>query len=924
MPLSLDLPILDRETFVIYNNKLDRYKFQSTETQRFRLYIHFIEVIEQNMVQPLPPPRTYRAKTRLARCRARQKALRKSSSGSNSNEGTRANDCNGENEIGKFQMKSPAQKKIDTSGEDVPSPWVQFDSGTDISTSWSGESEAPEAVEVEINRAPAIHSRWISEPINDDMQEVPVIPLPAPSSVSQNRASSRLSGAPPLRPRDTNAIPRTRGGRSTLNSSNGNNSFDGNGKMKGPQLKVVSRPIESSRGRGGRGDDTRRARSTSRSRRTRGRSRSIIRVNMSEHSKSDSSLGSEDKNPETSSRSMETIASKDENSSVGSSGSRSRRRRERSLSILRARRNGTRNTTISTTRSRSLSVTSSRSASTAKIGNLKPDKTNDHDHGPELEQQSSSSMEESDTSTISGPRRQRFSSPARHSRLRRLESPPPAKFRTRGQSLDPRSYRTPGLTLEPHSRRNRGQSLEPQPLRTERQSLEPQPLRTERQSLEPQPIANPAENGNSTNTTVAESRYSVSLPSPFLTRTLLTSSVYHNQATGIWITTINMNQRSNVTRSNAAKYLKAFSFQTEREARESAYANAPAKMAPFDANPRCFMCDTKFAVLRRASHCRNCGVCICNSCSVSWNKLSVPETFNVKNEKSIKVCKSCDSLSKMFRKSLVDADYERALTIYNTGNINLRCQFMTMKGAEAMLPIHCAAEGGSLRLLQWLVDVHFCPIKRIRTGNRNKQNLEDELITTSKGRSILEIAMAGKHVDILNYLVNDKKISFDGIRSLDVALGALEAVLFAFPNRHEIESEQEEIEIGSPEPSFDEIDRPRHTPIRNGIPLYEISSNDTDADDESTDTSSYTSDANGMDSDDDESVATTVRDAVSVFVYLISIFCSFYLLLNEELETHFESILFLIFSVSFATKIQSIALLLLVGIKSVAYSAVRI
>jgi hypothetical protein len=43
----------------------------------------------------------------------------------------------------------------------------------------------------------------------------------------------------------------------------------------------------------------------------------------------------------------------------------------------------------------------------------------------------------------------------------------------------------------------------------------------------------------------------------------------NNEATGIWITTINMSQKEAVNKSNAAKYLKAFSFQTEREARES-------------------------------------------------------------------------------------------------------------------------------------------------------------------------------------------------------------------------------------------------------------------------------------------------------------------------------------------------------------------
>lgn len=69
--------------------------------------------------------------------------------------------------------------------------------------------------------------------------------------------------------------------------------------------------------------------------------------------------------------------------------------------------------------------------------------------------------------------------------------------------------------------------------------------------------------------TVSINPSSVCLPRPLHTRNLLATSVYHNEATGIWITTINMSQKESVSKSNAAKYLKAFSFQSESEARES-------------------------------------------------------------------------------------------------------------------------------------------------------------------------------------------------------------------------------------------------------------------------------------------------------------------------------------------------------------------
>jgi len=86
--------------------------------------------------------------------------------------------------------------------------------------------------------------------------------------------------------------------------------------------------------------------------------------------------------------------------------------------------------------------------------------------------------------------------------------------------------------------------------------------------------------------------------------------------------------------------------------------------------------------------------------------------------------------------------------------------------------------GVSLDLLQRLVYNHSCPIKRIRTRNKRKKSQNsDELITTSKGRNVVEIAMDGNtNVNILCYLVNEKNASVAGIKDLNLALRALEAV----------------------------------------------------------------------------------------------------------------------------------------------------
>ena len=277
-------------------------------------------------------------------------------------------------------------------------------------------------------------------------------------------------------------------------------------------------------------------------------------------------------------------------------------------------------------------------------------------------------------------------------------------------------------------------------------------------------------------------------PDRFHSRILLTATVYHNTATNLWIATINTNQKGVAKNpAMASKYLKAFSFTSEREARESAIANAPPKMLPFQESTSCFICTGKFAMFRRASHCRNCGVCICTSCSTMWPAKMLPETYNLKKEAHVRVCKSCTQLSSAFKKALFDGDYEEAIALYGSGNINLRTPFpqFSKKKEEVMYPIHCAVAGGNLDILRWLVEDHFCPMKVIRTasgGKPKRGGSADQLILTSKNRSVLTISMTSLAVDIMRYLVVDHGVSIYDSRDLKLSLRALEAVLLAFPS----------------------------------------------------------------------------------------------------------------------------------------------
>lgn len=241
------------------------------------------------------------------------------------------------------------------------------------------------------------------------------------------------------------------------------------------------------------------------------------------------------------------------------------------------------------------------------------------------------------------------------------------------------------------------------------------------------------------------------------TRNLVTAYVNHSKSTGLWITTIYGETKN--PKSGRSSSVKAFSFRSQEEAKETAYVNAPPKMIPFDKMVCCYECDSKFhPIIRRPVHCRNCGVCICSACSITWTKAMVPETYNPKNTRTVRVCKACNYLSREFRRALMNGDMKGAKYIYMTGNINLRCPFTNVKkGSEIMLPIHCAVVGGNRELVSWLIDIHHCPIKMINTGN--SRQMESTLISTSHGRTVIDIALDYKRIDVLKYFVSQKNIS---------------------------------------------------------------------------------------------------------------------------------------------------------------------
>lgn len=108
-------------------------------------------------------------------------------------------------------------------------------------------------------------------------------------------------------------------------------------------------------------------------------------------------------------------------------------------------------------------------------------------------------------------------------------------------------------------------------------------------------------------------------------------------------------------------------------------------------------------------------------------------------------------------------------------------------------------------LVRWLMEEHFCPIRKIRTGNNRKNRGTDVPVMTSKGRTVLSIAMDGLRVDILRYLVVDRNVSIFQVKDLETSLRALEAVLLNLPPPQSMSGDFD-AEARAHEPRWDEGD----------------------------------------------------------------------------------------------------------------------
>lgn len=73
-------------------------------------------------------------------------------------------------------------------------------------------------------------------------------------------------------------------------------------------------------------------------------------------------------------------------------------------------------------------------------------------------------------------------------------------------------------------------------------------------------------------------------------------------------------------------------------------------------------------------------------------------------------------------------------------------------------------------LLKWLVDEHCCPLRSIRISDGKVHGAGGSYtpILTSKGRSLLGIALGNRNIGIVRYLVVEKRMLLSAEKGLDV------------------------------------------------------------------------------------------------------------------------------------------------------------
>ncbi|KAL1521422.1 hypothetical protein AB1Y20_021086 [Prymnesium parvum] len=182
-------------------------------------------------------------------------------------------------------------------------------------------------------------------------------------------------------------------------------------------------------------------------------------------------------------------------------------------------------------------------------------------------------------------------------------------------------------------------------------------------------------------------------------------------------------------------------------ARHSAAAAAAAVVPPVwqPDSAACARCAQGFGLLRRRTHCRNCGYTFCHGCCTTWPRNAVPPSYLLPSEQTpfIRVCHGCDQAATAFRLALLSGDLGAVQAAYGGGskNVNLRSPLHFQSKAQ-LLPVHYAASRNSLDVLRWLVEEMCCPVTEARALSSGRQP-----------KSALRVAIEHCSVDVMQWLV---------------------------------------------------------------------------------------------------------------------------------------------------------------------------
>ena len=137
----------------------------------------------------------------------------------------------------------------------------------------------------------------------------------------------------------------------------------------------------------------------------------------------------------------------------------------------------------------------------------------------------------------------------------------------------------------------------------------------------------------------------------------------------------------------------------------------------------------------------------------------LPERYNRKKEKRLRVCDACQRRSDTFRHGLLQGSIETVAAAYRSGTVVLDCPNVIFP--DRFYPVHCAVRGGSLDLLQWLTEDNGVSLK----------------VTDADGLTPLGIACNMKRLDMMQWMVAVKRAKASEITSLAVLQAGLQTAL---------------------------------------------------------------------------------------------------------------------------------------------------